>query len=224
MKNLVIITSVVNTPNVPLSYTNNRSVFNREERFNDTKKTFESVKKHIPNCKILLVECTDFNKMEKKYFYENSNYIINLWDNKEAHPYIFGRSKSLGEGTMTIEALRFIINNNIDCDNIFKISGRYWIDKRFNYDIFNNSHFIFKPIDKSFNNILTLFYKIPKKYCEHLLSFLITNINLMIECMGYEVIFSKFIKSLSSNVKEIIFYDTLGVSGKVSVCGTKGQW
>lgn len=221
MKNLVIITSVVNTPNVPLSYTNTRSVFNREERFNDTKKTFESIKKYIPNCEILLVECTDFNEMEKKYFYENSNYIINLWDNKDAHPYIFGLSKSHGEGTMTIEALRFIINNNIECDNIFKISGRYWIDETFNYNLFENTNIIFKKINNSFDNILTLLYKIPKKYCEQLLTFLNYNQKLMLECVGYEVIFSKF---CSYNIKDIIFYDTLGVSGKVSVCGTKRQW
>ena len=38
MSNLVLITSVINTPNTPLSYSKIRSVFTREQRFEQTKK------------------------------------------------------------------------------------------------------------------------------------------------------------------------------------------
>ena len=43
MSNLVLITSVINTPKKPLSYSKIRSVFTREERFEQTKKTIESI-------------------------------------------------------------------------------------------------------------------------------------------------------------------------------------
>ena len=43
MNNLVLITSVICTTNNPLSYTNNRSVYSHEERFEQTKKTIESI-------------------------------------------------------------------------------------------------------------------------------------------------------------------------------------
>ena len=44
MKNIVLITSVIDTPKKPLSYCETRSVFNRKERFEQTKQTIESVK------------------------------------------------------------------------------------------------------------------------------------------------------------------------------------
>ena len=56
MNNLVLITSIINTPQNPLSYSNIRSVFTREERFNDTKETIKSIKEKIPYCKIMIVE------------------------------------------------------------------------------------------------------------------------------------------------------------------------
>ena len=55
MNNLILITSVICTTNKPLSYTNNRSVYSHEERFEQTKKTIETVKEKIPvneNCNI----------------------------------------------------------------------------------------------------------------------------------------------------------------------------
>jgi hypothetical protein len=82
MANLVLITSIVNTPNKPLSYTNTRSVFSRKERFEQTKLTIQSIKNKIPNNKILLVECSDFNEEEKLYFEKECDYILNLWNNK----------------------------------------------------------------------------------------------------------------------------------------------
>ena len=39
MNNLVLITSIICTPNTPLSYTNTRSVYTHDERFEQTKRT-----------------------------------------------------------------------------------------------------------------------------------------------------------------------------------------
>ena len=85
MRNLVLITSVINTPNVPLSYSNVRSVFTREERFKQTKKTIESIKEKIPDCRLMIVECTDFTEEEKAYFEKECDFVLNLWDKKEVH-------------------------------------------------------------------------------------------------------------------------------------------
>ena len=143
MKNLVLITSVVNTPNLPLSYSKIRSVFTREERFLQTKKTIESIKEKIPDYKIMIVECTDFTDEEKSYFKNECDYILNLWDKKELHSNIFGLSKSLGEGTMTIEALKYIQYKKIEYENLFKICGRYSLNNEFNYNIYNNNKLVF---------------------------------------------------------------------------------
>ena len=51
MNNLVLITSVICTPNTPLSYTNTRSVYSHEERFEQTKKLSKLLKKKYPTLK-----------------------------------------------------------------------------------------------------------------------------------------------------------------------------
>ncbi len=38
MKNLIIVTSIINLPNTPLSYSPTRTIYTREERFEQTKK------------------------------------------------------------------------------------------------------------------------------------------------------------------------------------------
>ena len=54
MNNLVLITSVIKTPNKPLSYINTRSIYTHEERFEQTKKTIQSIREKIPNVRYLL--------------------------------------------------------------------------------------------------------------------------------------------------------------------------
>lgn len=216
MKNLVLITSVINTPNNPLSYSNIRSIFTREERFFDTKKTIESVKKFIPNCSIILVECSEFNIDEINYFNTNVDIIINLWNFKELHHDIFGISKSLSEGTMTIKALEFIQENNIIFDNFFKISGRYYLNNNFNYEFYLNNYSIFKKINNCSFNILTVLYKLSNNSTKLLLNYLYNSKEKMTKCVGYEIIFGEFIKEIT----DLKFIETIGVEGRVSVCGT----
>ena len=49
MNNLVLITSVICTTNNPLSYINTRSIYSHEERFEQTKKTIQTIREKIPN-------------------------------------------------------------------------------------------------------------------------------------------------------------------------------
>lgn len=215
MDNLVLITSVINTPNKPLSYTNTRSVFSRKERFEQTKQTIQSIKAKIPNNKILLVDCTDFNEEEKLYFEKECDYILNLWNNKELHSTIFGISKALGEGTLTIQAILYIKENNICYNNLIKISGRYWLNDNFDYAIFNNQSIIFRKPDGLATS--TVLYKIPNYIQDPLYTFLKDNYNNMKNCISYETLFSNFLKSIKYN--NTIFFDKLGVCGYVTVCG-----
>jgi len=214
MTDLVLVISVLNTPNKPFSYSKIRSVFSREERFEQTKKTIQSIKENISNCKILLVECTDFNEEEKNYFKENCDYILNLWNKKELHNYIFGPSKSLGEGTMTIEVLKYIEELNLEYQYLYKISGRYWLNENFSLNSVESN--IFKRIDNNPNNILTALYKIDKESVNKLLYFLVNNIENMKNCIGYEVIIAHFVKNIDKKLVDIV-----GLSGFVAVCGSE---
>jgi len=216
MANLVLITSIINTPNKPLSYTNTRSVFSRKERFEQTKLTIQSIKAKIPNNKILLVECSDFNEEEKLFFEKECDYILNLWDKKEFHNNLFGISKALGEGTQTIEAFKYIKENNICYANLFKISGRYWFNDKFDYNIFNNNALVFLNVNQK--HASTNVYKIPNSTQDVLYYFLINNYDAMKACIGYEVLFAHFLKSIK--YENTVTIKAIGVSGFIAIDGS----
>lgn len=216
MNNLVLITSVINTPNMPLSYTNMRSVYSRQERFQQTILTIESVRKFIPNSIIILIDCTDFLPEEYNYLKENVDYLINLWNNNDVKNNIFGKSKALGEGTMTICGLEFIEQHNITYKNLFKICGRYVLNEQFDYSIYDNEFIITKKINDA---VCTFIYKLHFKDVNKLLLFLKSQeIQLkMINCMGYELIIKKFTDENINNTKYI---NCLGMYGWCAVDGS----
>ena len=119
MINLVLITSVICIENTPLSYTNIRSVYSHNERFEQTKKTIQTIREKIPNSKILIVECSKLNDDITNYLEKNSDYFINLYHNENIRNNTTSVSKALGEGTITISAIEYIIQNNIQFDNFF---------------------------------------------------------------------------------------------------------
>lgn len=214
MSNLVLITSVIDTPNKQLSYSKIRSVFSRRERFEQTKKTIQSIKEKISNCKIIIVECSDLNEEENNYFKDNCDYLLNLWHENNLHDYIFGVSKSLGEGMMTIKALQYIQQLNLEYNYLYKISGRYWLNN--NFKIQNIQDNVFKKINNNTNNILTALYKIDKESVNKLLYFLVNNIENMKKCIGYEVLIAHFVKNIDKKLVDLI-----GLSGFVTVCGSE---
>jgi hypothetical protein len=215
MNNLVLITSVIKTPNLPLSYIETRSVYSHEERFEQTKKTIQSVREKIPNAKIFIVECSELDNEESNYLKDNVDYLLNLIDQPEKVQYIYSISKSLGEGTMTIEAFNYIQQNNIEYDNLIKISGRYWLSENFNYDIFENNDIVVKYIDDNIENVFTALYKLPKDKVVTYKNYLENNLNQMFICIGYEIIFSNFLKS--EDIQKIININPIGLEGYVSV-------
>lgn len=215
MNNLVLITSVICTPNTPLSYTNTRSVYSHEERFEQTKKTIETVKEKIPNLKILLVECSNLSVEQTDYLTSRCDYFLNLYENKQVRENVHSASKALGEGTMTIEAINYIKKNNIMFDNFFKITGRYWLSDNFNYTNFDNNDIIIHNIHNDRNNTCTSLYKLKMSNIVEFCDFLVSKIYLMRQCIGYEVLFAMFLNTLKNN--KVIHMNRIGVNGHISV-------
>ena len=213
MKNLILITSVINPPNYRLSYSLIRSVFTRKERFEQTKKTIKSIKEKIPNFEILIVECTDFNSEEDFFFKKECDYVVNLWNNVELHSDIFGISKTMGTKTQMSKGLEYIINNNIIFDNLITMAGRYYLNENFNYEYFNNDKLIFKR-DK-FGTPTTTLCKMPYNIINHFLNHLYAHNDNQNGNIGYEILVKNFI----NNYKNIIFLNTIGITGFVSVNG-----
>lgn len=213
MKNLVLITSIIKPPKTPLSY-GIRSIYTNEERFNQTKNTIKSIKEKIENCEIFIVECSDLDDNEKNYFVDNSTYFLNLYDNIPLRNKMHSPSKSLCEGTMTICALDFLINNTIEFDNLIKISGRYFLSENFNFDNFKNDNIVIKYINNDMNNVFTGLYKLTFKFIEQYRSFLNSNIHNMEKCIGFENLFAQFIKTIPEKVQS---HKIIGLAGNVSV-------
>ena len=253
--NIVLITSVINPPNKPLSYSSSRSIYSAEERFIQTQKTIASIREKIPNNKIFILECSSLTPSQKEYLTDNSEYFINLYcqnidcqnivcqdldcqdlDCQNTQDDIYGISKALGEGTMTIKALEYITNHiipdittkyNISIENInlFKISGRYWLTDNFYYNEFSApSNVVFKQIENNPNNIFTALYKLPASMIDNLYKFLTdkNNISRMRQCIGYEVLFADFVKEISNLDKYIYikFINPIGLSGYVTIDGS----
>jgi hypothetical protein len=214
MNNLVLITSVICTPNTPLSYISVRSVYSHDERFEQTKRTIESVKQKIPNLKILIVECSNLSFDQEDYLKKNSDYFLNLYNDEKIRRNTSSISKSLGEGTMTLCALQYIIDNNIEFDNLIKISGRYWLSDKFDYNKFNNNNIVIKYIDNNKDNVFTALYQLPRETIMNLKTFLENKFLEMMKCIGYEVLFAIFIKS---ETKMIVNLNPIGLEGYVSV-------
>ena len=214
MKNIVIINSIIDTPNLPLSYTTKRSIFSTEERFKQTQYTIQTIKKYIPDPYIIIVECSYFNEEQYNFFNNNCDHIINLFNDLDSKKFIYSNSKSSGEGTMTIKALEYILKSNIEYNYFFKISGRYFLNEHFNINDFNNEYNVIKQTDHL--SINTTFYKINKKYLKILLNFLKNSYDKMNKCIGYEMLFKSFIDNINDNK----YINNLGCSGNIAICGT----
>lgn len=158
------------------------------------------------------MECSDLTSEEQTFLNKNCDYILNLWEKIELHNFIFGISKSLGEGILTIQALKYI--KNIEYGYLYKISGRYWLNEHFKLDKID--HNVYKKINDNENNLFTALYKIDKKTVEPLLFFLTNNIETMQKCIGYEMLMAKFVKTIDKE-----FVNNMGLSGFISVCGSE---
>jgi hypothetical protein len=162
-----------------------------------------------------LIECSNLNEEQEDYLKKNTDYFLNLINEPKKVKNVYSKSKSLGEGTITIEAIDYIKNNNILFDNFFKISGRYWLSENFNYTNFVNEDIIVHNINNDVNNTCTSLYKLNKINIIDFYNFLISNMNLMFQCIGYEVLFAIFLNLPKNN--KVIHMNKIGVNGYISV-------
>jgi hypothetical protein len=115
--------------------------FSPEERFQQTLKSLESVKKHIPNCKILFVDnsnspiSNDWQLEINSYadvFYQIPHNLFSLYANTNVI------RKSESEVNMFYMALEKLKETNMIGKRIFKISGRYKIADTFDIREYEN--------------------------------------------------------------------------------------
>jgi len=221
-KNITLIPSIIDTPDIPLSYHHTRSVFTKQERFEQTKATIESVKNRIPNNKILVIECSPLTEEENLYFLENTDIFINLYDlhDKSYIEKIHSNSKSMGEGTMTIYALEYLLTHKIEYDTLYKLSGRYRLNDKFSYDTYANNDKVMIQYYCDKECASTILYKLPREQSLKWYAFLQNANHYFVHCYGYENIFAMFIRELEVHQENLVIHIwPMGVCGNISVCG-----
>jgi hypothetical protein len=206
MKSLVIITSVINVSNNPLSYTNNRSVYSAEERFVQTLKTINSLS-CIKDKHILFIETSNLEADKENVIKNIVDSYLNLNNIKEIKEIIDGPIKGKAEAIQIIEGLKQININEFDC--IIKISGRYWINDDFSYDLYSKEINIFRE-DQAAKCVSTVLYKVKKDDFE-------TYLRTLDFCKeSDEMLESDFFKFFQG---KYFTPNKIGVSGNVSVNG-----
>jgi hypothetical protein len=166
-KNIVLITSKIYVSEYPFSYSNIRSSYTSEERFQQTIETIESIKKHIPNYFIVLFDNSKFSKYEIDTLKKMVDEFINITNDELLNYYTdIHETKAFADISQQIAFYDvFLKNIHInDIQNLFKISGRYLINENFNYSHYDNNNNIMKQNEKITNRpyFFTCFYKLDK--------------------------------------------------------------
>lgn len=170
----VIVTSVLNPISKPLDYSSIRSVYSPEQRVEQSINTIFSVRKNLGDVRILFVDCsvsppTEASKI--KDILRNDDRYIDLSNQSSVSIFVNSANKSYGE----LMLLDWAISNISFKDDIFKISGRYYLENEFDFGTLDrNADINCKARGfKHANNVcLTTFYRIKtqdtfKKYIEH---------------------------------------------------------
>jgi len=207
--NLVLIISLLKTSESPLSYTNIRSIYSIEERFQQTLITIESVKNYIPNCHIVLLEASQNIEQYDDKFKKIVNEYYNFNYNKEVIYSTESQHKGLGEAKMMLE---YIMYNDISkFSSLIKISGRYYLNNTFEYKHFTNTNNIFRSLDNR-KVVSTRLYKINSDYFTEFMDNLKKSITPLQEGKSIEHVFYLLMKYTHIN--------HLGLSGNISVNGS----
>jgi hypothetical protein len=179
-QNLVIITSKIVVSDTPFTYANKRSVYNRQQRFEQTLNTIQSIKNYIKDVCIVIFDNSKLSDDEYRKIRSEVDYFINITDDENMNYYTNKcKSKIFGETSQMIKLFEVFLDH-VDLsyvENIFKISGRYLINKNME-DIISIKNNVFKlntdVVDRKY--YFTSFYKITK---EKLNKFKQANINII---------------------------------------------
>jgi hypothetical protein len=222
-KNLVLITSKIYVSDKEFTYISTRSIYSSEERFNQTIETIDSIRKYIPNSYIILFDNSDFNNHDINEINILNNLVdnfINITDDKilnyytDDYPY-----KALSEMSQQLKFYNvFLKNINVkQIKNFYKISGRYLVNKNFNYKNFDNNYNILKKnIDVTDREYYyTSFYKLEKNtldYYFNKLSYYFNHYKNYTDIVPDIEVIVPFI--LKNNFAELI---TLGITQRIAV-------
>lgn len=144
--NLVLITSVLKTLDVPFIYYPVRSVYPWKERFKQLKETISSIKARVPNAFVVLIEGTRRADILHPDMLDAMSYLrsnVDLLHVMRDTSFVDGNKKLLGEASMIREFLMsqecadVLMKHKVR--SVAKISGRYRLSSTFDLNLFDMS-------------------------------------------------------------------------------------
>jgi hypothetical protein len=207
-KNLFLITSVIVPTHIPLCYVNTRSLYTPEQRFEQTKNTIRTIRNKVKNVFIYLIEGSLLpNEMESEIIGLVDRYT-NFSGDSEMRKIIDDPQKSKGEVALLLSAIKKFDDIG-QFDNIFKISGRYFLNDNFFIERFDNDMNIFRVYPDRY---ATYLYKIHKSHFTDYVEALNKSLKYIAE--GIEVaLFTVYPPKDKVNVN----IPQIGISGHVAV-------
>lgn len=140
-----IITSCINAP--VMSTIN---VYGKDSRYEDTLKTIESIRRKVPNVKIILIDNSTVPLTEEQLTELSKN--VDVFKTIDHNIFtLFVNSignKGMGEAYIMNEAIKIIEEQNLIGKRIFKITGRYTLADSFDISFYDNPELIGKYAHK----------------------------------------------------------------------------
>jgi hypothetical protein len=168
-RDVFFIPSVIITGNVPWSYHHVRSAHTPEARYTQTLKTIQTIRDKVPNVFIILVECSDINQEMTDTLRSKVDIFIQAYTNEAVRKVcIDGMAKGHGETVQSLLAIEAIKTITFPIRRIFKISGRYYLNERFDINNFSLTEYTFNK--KSVNDqggYHTVLYSVPFSLFKH---------------------------------------------------------
>ena len=223
-KNIMLITSKIIVSANAFSYVKKRSFYSRQERMAQTIRTINSIRKHIPDSHIVLVDNSCFYNFEKTVLSHTVDTFINITDDRTLNYYtdVF-QYKAFGEISQQLQFLNLFLKEDYSqIKNFFKITGRYEINDTFKYTQYDNNLNIFKKHlaieDRDY--YFTCFYKLAKdalKDVHHVFTTFVQNKEkYMNNYSDLEVIFPNAIIDKISVVENLGIVENIGVWKKIT--------
>jgi hypothetical protein len=211
--NLVIITSCLET-----KYSDN--MFTIEERFNQTLNTIECVRKYMKNTSILFIEASNCNDIYKNIIKKLCDFYYDISTETDTINYCIHGHKSLGDTYITLKAIEYIQTHHLTFNICYKLSGRYYPQSDFNYDLINKEIPTFKDSAHApGQNIMTCFYAIPFNYLDEFKENIINTVEFMKTRAGVPV--EDYLPHLFKTKKLILWDTKIGIYGIVAPCRNK---
>lgn len=185
-------------------------------RFEQTKKTIESVKQRIPNCYILFLDCSPLTLEQVNYIQSHVDYFEDCKGDSYVHQQVFcaGNRKSSGERSYMLKAIRHLQSRNESLPNVksvYKVGGRYWLNEQFDYSKYNGcdvdvlrtqwNGYVWSSCFKIDVHNLTTFYNMLVSYENQF-------------AMGYTM--ESFMRDYKANIQTSFEIDILGITALVN--------